>query len=109
MSRTPDPWYVRFPDGRVMRANGTAAVRHYLEAGRIPSDSRVRRSPDEEWTALDWTAEFADVTAKLVAARSVPSPSPREAVLPDADGGGEALRPGPMQMQLAGVRGLAEA
>jgi len=104
MSRATDPWYVRFPDGRIMRANSTAAVRHHVEAGRIPSDSRVRRSPDEEWTALDWTTEFSDLAPKRPV-RGAPArgSAPREAG-PEA----ASLRTNNLQLQTVGVRGLAE-
>jgi hypothetical protein len=69
MSTISDSWYVRFPDGRVLRADSTAAVRQYLGSGRIPAESSVRRSPDEEWVSLEWSEEFADV---LKARRSQP-------------------------------------
>jgi len=107
MSRASDSWYVRFPDGRVMRANSTAAVRHHLEAGRIPSDSRVRRSSDEEWTALDWTSEFSDLELRRpVRGTSSRATSPRDPVASSGETGG--LRSNSMQLQTVGVRGLAE-
>jgi hypothetical protein len=61
MSQAYDKWYVRLPDGRVLRAASTHVLRQHLSAGRIPWDSRVRRSSEEEWTALEWTEEFADL------------------------------------------------
>jgi hypothetical protein len=70
MSSAPDFWYVRFPDGRVLRAASTQVVRQEVASGRIPFTSTVRRSPSEEWVALEWTAEFADVPR--------PTPPPRE-------------------------------
>jgi len=108
MSRASDPWFVRFPDGRVMRANSTAAVRHHLEVGRIPSDSRVRRSPDEEWTALDWTAEFSDLAPKHpVRGTSSRATAPRDMNASGSETGGGPRTNG-MQLQTVGVRGLAE-
>jgi hypothetical protein len=95
MSRASDPWYVRLPDGRVMRAGSTAAVRHHLEAGRIPSDSRVRRRSEEEWQTLDWTAEFSDLAGQRI--RTV---SPRASAMREA--------PAELQLHTIGVRGLAE-
>jgi hypothetical protein len=64
MSVIPDSWYVRFPDGRVVRADSTSAVRQHIGSGRIPPGSSVRRSADEEWVSLEWTAEFADLLKK---------------------------------------------
>jgi hypothetical protein len=61
MSQPADTWYVRLPDGRVLRAASTHVVRQHLGAGRIPPESRVRRSEYDEWIALDWTEEFADL------------------------------------------------
>ncbi len=62
-----DFWYVRFPDGRVLRAASTAVLRQELSARRIPLGSTVRRSPSEEWVSLAWTQEFADVVEELAA------------------------------------------
>jgi hypothetical protein len=109
MSQASDAWYVRFPDGRVMHANSTAAVRHHLESGRIPTESRVRRAPDEEWTALDWAPEFSDLVPKRpVRTGSARAPAPRESALPVQDGGGATFRVSALQLQSVGLRGLAE-
>jgi hypothetical protein len=62
MSQPGDAWYIRLPDGRVLLARSTAAVRHHLEQGDVPLDCRVRRSPLDSWTALDKVEEFADLT-----------------------------------------------
>src|SRR5438552_1836459 len=59
-----DTWYVRLPDGRTFWAASTTIVRQHLNAGRITVDSLVRRSPQEEWVALEWTEEFADLTTR---------------------------------------------
>jgi hypothetical protein len=61
MSQATDIWYIRFPDGRVVRAASTDVVRQQLGAGRIPTTSTVRRDPDDEWVALEWAEEFADL------------------------------------------------
>ena len=106
MSRASDPWYVRFPDGRVMRASSTAALRHHLETGRIPSDSRVRRSPEEEWTALDWTAEFSDLAPqRLARGSSSRGLLGREPITSAGDGG---VRANHLHLRTVGVRGLVE-
>ena len=65
-----DDWYVRFPDGKVLHAATTKAVRKNIDRGRIPLDSTVRRADDEEWVTLAWTSEFADLV-KLAAARKL--------------------------------------
>ncbi len=66
MTQPSDPWYVRFPDGRVIRAANTAILRRHLDRGRIPAASTVRRTPDEEWVKLEWVEEFADAVKKVV-------------------------------------------
>jgi hypothetical protein len=60
-----DFWYVRFPDGRVLRAASTTILRQELSARRIPLGSTVRRSPNDEWVSLEWTQEFADLAHEL--------------------------------------------
>ena len=64
MNQPTDPWYVRLPDGRVIRAANTSILRRQLDAGRIPYSSTVRRTPEEEWVKLEWTEEFADLADK---------------------------------------------
>lgn len=59
-----ESWYVRLPDGRVVRAKTTESVRHNVERGRIPLDCWVRRSHDDEWQSLEWTSEFADLVRR---------------------------------------------
>ena len=54
MAEPSDRWYVRLPDGRVIRAKSTKSLRYHIRSGRIPVHARVRRSPAEEWTALEW-------------------------------------------------------
>jgi hypothetical protein len=61
---TADFWFIRLPDGRILRAASTTVVRQELGSGRIPVGSTVRRSPDEEWVAIEWTREFSDVAAE---------------------------------------------
>jgi hypothetical protein len=64
MKAGTDFWYIRFPDGRVLRAASTTVVRQELGTGHIPLDSTVRRSPEEEWVSIEWTREFADVAER---------------------------------------------
>lgn len=64
MARTADSWYVRLPDGRVVRAKSTKALRYHIRTGRIPVAARVRRDPAEDWVALEWTQEFADLMSR---------------------------------------------
>jgi hypothetical protein len=73
-----DFWYVRFPDGRVLRAASTAILRQELSARRIPLGSTVRRSPNDEWVSLEWTQEFADVVEELAAHPPVVESHPNE-------------------------------
>jgi hypothetical protein len=109
MSRASDAWYVRFPDGRVMSASSTAAVRHHLETGRIPADSRVRRAPDEEWVALDWTTEFANLVPKRPGRSAGTRPaSSRETAASMSESPVGGLRHNTLRLKTVGVRGLAE-
>jgi hypothetical protein len=71
-----DYWYIRFPDGRILRAASTTIVRQELEAGHIPIGSTVRRAPAEEWTAVAWTQEFADLVQQLSAQAAAREPEP---------------------------------
>jgi hypothetical protein len=64
MSAAHDVWYVRYPDGRVLRAAGTTVLRNHLEAGRIPPGSMVRRSPAEAWTSPERVRELADLVGR---------------------------------------------
>src|SRR5262245_24505210 len=108
MSQVSDTWYVRLPDGRIVRASSTDAVRHHMQSGRIPLDSRVRRSPEEEWATLEWTSEFADVWTRL-SHQTDTAGADREAPgvgLPRA--ANIASRLDPHQLQTVGIRGAVE-
>jgi hypothetical protein len=109
-SRPADVWFIRFPDGRVLRAASTSVVREQLGSGRIPPGSRVRRSPDEEWVALEWTQEFADLVERHV--DKVPSGSsptrPRVSSSPSGEHSTIAARLDPTQLHTVGVRGMIE-
>jgi hypothetical protein len=120
-----DFWYIRFPDGRILRAASTVILRQELSAGHVPLGSTVRRSPQEEWVALEWTREFADLVEELAARPSAagkPLPSPHRR---DAEQPSEALsrrsantmaaspatvgsRLDPSRLQLVGVRGYLD-
>ena len=64
MASSAEHWYIRLPDARVLRARSTEALRHYLKSGRIPWDSRVRRTADDPWQTLDTVEEFVDLVPK---------------------------------------------
>lgn len=102
-----DTWYIRFPDGRVVRAANTGLVRQQLGAGRIPGNSTVRRHPDEEWQSLEWTKEFADLATgsgthePLPATNDHPEPRPRRK--PKEGPATVASRLDPNQLQTIGV------
>jgi hypothetical protein len=118
MSQAYDVWYVRFPDGRVMRASTTEAVRFHLDSGRIPRASLVRRSPDEEWTALEWVPEFADLLRAdeprggtdyaLLESEPLPAREPAAPARPARRRHREAAREGRMQLHTVGARGMFE-
>src|SRR5262249_49743664 len=73
-----------------------------------PLDSRVRRSPEEEWATLEWTSEFADVWTRLS------QPSDSASANKEAPGAGLpraaniASRLDPHQLQTVGIRGAVE-
>ena len=56
-----DSWYIRFPDGRVIRAANTTVVRQNIRQRHIPAGSMVRRSGSDSWRLLERTREFADL------------------------------------------------
>src|SRR5262245_29815152 len=85
MSQPVDAWYIRYPDGTVHRASGEA-VREHLASGRIPPGSLVRRSPEEDWVALERSRDFG-----------VPS---------RAEAGGVGSRLDAAALPVVGVRGV---
>jgi hypothetical protein len=103
-----DPWYVRLPDGRTIKAKSTGSVRHHVEAGHIPLNSMVRRDPEEEWVALVWVAEFADLASPSARAMAPPAPAPEAPPQPGTGRSGVSARLDPMRLQTVGVRGLID-
>lgn len=102
MSQSADAWYVRLPDGRVIRAKSTLAVRHHLESGTIPLESHVRRSPDDDWLILAWTPEFADLVSPGGESGAAPSAARRgAAVLAESAGRGLGV-----ELRTVGVPGM---
>jgi hypothetical protein len=92
MASNADVWYVRLPDGRVMRTRSTEAMRHFLKTGRIPLESRLRRPGEESWQPIERVAEFADLLeseSDEAAARGKP-------------------RSGAVELRTLGVRGLVD-
>ena len=61
MVAADDSWYVRFPDGRVIRAANTTVVRLNIRQRHIPPGCMVRRSDDDAWRPMERTREFADL------------------------------------------------
>lgn len=94
MASAAETWYVRLPDGRTLRARNADVLRGYLSAGRIPSDSQVRRSGEEEWLPLERVAELA---------AALPSPQVRP-----LDPVAGRPRPATNELRTLGVRGLVE-
>jgi len=113
MNEPTDMWYVRLPDGKVLRAGSTNAVRHHLETGRIPLDSRVRRAHHEEWVALQRTESFAEfIKHRLGRGGNAIPDSPRPSYpfldLGAKTEGSTARRDNHLRLQTVGVRGLIE-
>jgi hypothetical protein len=112
MKTASDAWYVRLPDGRILKASSTRAVRHHLSSGRIPLDSRVRRTSDEEWVSLELTHEFAELirerAATLAETAETESADEPPALPSRTDASAMASRLDPLQLQTVGVRGFFE-
>jgi hypothetical protein len=107
MRDTTDLWYLRFPDGRVLRAAGTAVVRQQMVSGRIPAGTQVRRSLNDDWAPAERYPELADATGPRFAnglggrdraARETAGQAPATI----------ASRLDPLQLDQVGVRGLLE-
>ena len=64
-----DIWFVRLPDGRIIRSRNTVSLRYHVRKGRIPLTSRIRRSAQGAWQSLEEVQELADVAA-VAAART---------------------------------------
>jgi hypothetical protein len=99
MNKSADVWFIRLPDGRVLRANSTAAVRHHLDLGDVPLSSRVRRSPLDSWMSLESVKEFADLAIFMV------NRGRRALSVGAEDGNNSAGRTG-MTLHAVGVSGL---
>jgi hypothetical protein len=97
MAPPTSSWYVRFPDGRVVLARSTQAVRYHIERGRIPANSRVRRSAEEKWQSLEATPDFADLLAP---------PAPPEATPTERDNGRSSLGKSNVEYRVFGVGAL---
>jgi hypothetical protein len=69
-----------------------------LTSGRIPVESRVRRSAADEWTALAWTGEFGDLLPKS------PAPAPIANASVSSNGEKTAKQP---EFKGLGLRGMA--
>jgi hypothetical protein len=112
MSQASDVWYVRLPDGRVLRAKSTEAVRHHLNTGRLPRDVWVRRTQGEEWANLEEVPVFADVfgvgPTRGRPDRTPPESSPPDSSWPTSTASGSRGRDDRMQLQTVGVRGMVE-
>src|SRR5215831_5172867 len=111
-----DFWYIRFPDGRILRAASTTILRQELSAGHIPLNSTVRRTPGDEWVSLGWTQEFADLVEQLAAAARPRRPEARRQAAERREATNaapvDAVRVGSRldasQLHLVGVRGHVE-
>ncbi|QVL32538.1 hypothetical protein KIH39_01065 [Telmatocola sphagniphila] len=97
-----DPWYVRMPDGRVIKAKSSQSVRYHVEAGHIPRNSMLRRLKNEEWVSLGWLNEFADLVGGDKKPEQITSDTNVEFVRA-ITGQGD-----PMRLETVGVRGLTE-
>ena len=65
MPAVQDLWFIRLPDGRVIRARSTRSVLYHLRRGRIAPQCRVRRHPGEPWRLLYERPEFAAMLPRV--------------------------------------------
>ncbi len=65
MIAADDSWYVRFPDGRIIRAGSTSFVRQNIQQGFYSPNCMVRRPGEQDWLTLERTREFADLTGAI--------------------------------------------
>lgn len=107
-----DAWFVRLPDGRVLRAANTSALRGHINAGRIPHGSWVKRFPEEEWVSLKWSRDFSDlIPLEKTSSKAKAQPAKTEAGTPannNRNAGGVSSRVEPMQVHTVGVRALVD-
>ena len=111
MKNKHDPWYIRLPDGRIVKAKSTSSVRHHVEAGNIPLNSTARRDLNEEWVALPWISEFADMNVgqRTLSSLQEQAPAPTNGSAPEVDlKSGISSRLDPMRLQTVGIRGLVD-
>jgi hypothetical protein len=108
MPDTTDLWYIRFPDGRVLRAGGTAVVRQQLASGRLPAGTRVRRSPNDKWRGVERYPEFADLASGRGNGTASTGGDDWRATPVREEPATIASRLNPALLGLAGVRGLIE-
>jgi hypothetical protein len=96
MVMATDYWYVKLPDGRTVRARNAEVLRSYLRAGRIPWESRVRRTGEDEWHPLEQVAEFAQDAGD--------QPHPQEPGASPVT----RIRPAAGDLRTIGLRGLVD-
>jgi hypothetical protein len=99
MPTATEIWYVRLPSGRTIRARTADVLRRHLRAGRIPPESRARRSGEKTWQPLARIAAFADAMPPKRRAPAVKRAAVKRAATRPASGNGSESRP-------LGVRGL---
>ncbi|MCE9534287.1 MAG: hypothetical protein K8T89_24675 [Planctomycetes bacterium] len=103
-------WYIRLPDGRVVKAKSTTSVRHHVTSGNIPLNSMARRQTEDEWVSLVWIAEFNDLGSE----RSEFSKDNAQAPAINGSSADIKLKTGissrldPMKLQTVGIRGLVD-
>ena len=64
MATIPDLWYVRLPNGRVVRTRSTKSLRQFVKSGRIPQRVHARRTNADPWQTLNQIKELADLAPK---------------------------------------------
>jgi len=103
MKERPDAWYIRLPDGRIVKAKSTLSVQHHIESGNIPLNSLARRASEEEWVTVSWVKEISvKKTEREPEATAFGSAS-------DLDVKSEiSTRLDPMRLQTVGIRGLVD-
>ena len=61
MIAADDSWFIRFPDGRVIRAANSIVVRQNIQQRQLVPGCMVRRSGEDTWQPIERVREFAEL------------------------------------------------
>jgi hypothetical protein len=103
MIAADDSWFVRFPDGRVIRAANATVVRQYIQQRHIVPGCMMRRSGEDEWRPLERIREFVDALPASPARRHTDGEDQPLDLAPRGTGSGVAARLDRQRLRTAGI------